>query len=272
MGGRTQIGSSTVARASALIVAAGRGTRLGSALPKAFVDLAGEPMVAWSIRALQAAGVQEIVLALPPDGELPQRFIAHERDGGARRDAARLVLPDAVRTVRGGAERSHSVRAALAASSGDPVIVHDAARPLLTPEFVAAALDRFDRSVRGNATLCSAARPTEAGADATPLAAAVIAAPVVDTIKRSVDGQHVSETLPRSELWAVQTPQVFCRAWLERALDQPDEALATATDDASLVEALGGTVALVPAPGPNLKVTTPHDRTVAELLLAARPD
>ncbi len=74
----------------------------------------------------------------------------------------------------------------------------------------------------------------------------------------------------RSELWAVQTPQVFRRAWLERALAQPDDVLAAATDDASIVESLGGTVALVAAPSANLKVTTQHDLVVAELLLGAR--
>lgn len=236
--------------ASALIVAAGKGERLGSALPKAFVPVAGRPMIAWSLDAFHAAGVGEIVIALPPDGALPPGFIARADDPAAAREAASLVLPAEVRTVPGGAERSHSVRAALAASTGDPVLVHDAARPLLTPELV----------VAGPAAL--AVEPE--------LAAAIIAAPVHDTIKRATDGRHVDETLVRSELWAVQTPQVFRRAWLERALSQPDEVLAAATDDASIVESLGGRVALLSAPTPNLKVTTPHDLTVVELLLTGR--
>jgi 2-C-methyl-D-erythritol 4-phosphate cytidylyltransferase len=101
--------------------------------------------------------------------------------------------------------------------------------------------------------------------------AVVAAAPVTDTTKRvGADGRTVAETLDRSALWAVQTPQVFRRAWLERALAQPDEVLAAATDDAGLVEQLGGRVAVVPAPRENLKVTTPVDLRVAELLLAER--
>lgn len=236
--------------ASALIVAAGKGERLGSALPKAFVPVGERPMVAWSIDAFRDAGVGEIVIALPPAEALPDGFVAHESDPQADREIAALVLPDGVRTVRGGAERSHSVREALAASSGDPVVVHDAARPLLTPELVAAGVLALEEEPA--------------------LAAAIVAGPVTDTVKRSADGRHVDETLARSELWAVQTPQVFRRAWLERALAQPDDVLAAATDDASIVESLGGRVALVPAGGPNMKVTTPHDLTVVELLLGDR--
>lgn len=234
--------------ASALIVAAGKGERLGSALPKAFVPVAGRPMIAWSLDAFAAAGVGEIVVALPPEGALPQGYLAGADDPAPLRAAASLVLPAGVRTVPGGAERSHSVRAALAESTGDPLLVHDAARPLLTPALVRLGV--------------------QALVDEPGLAAAIVAAPVVDTIKRSTDGRHVDGTLNRSELWAVQTPQVFRRAWLERALAQPDATLAAATDDASIVESLGGTIALVPATSPNLKVTTPGDLTVAELLLA----
>jgi 2-C-methyl-D-erythritol 4-phosphate cytidylyltransferase len=99
---------------------------------------------------------------------------------------------------------------------------------------------------------------------------AIAAAPVTDTVKR-VDGGLVRETLDRSQLWAVQTPQVFRRASLERALDVPHDVLVQATDDAWLVERAGGTVAVVPAPAENLKVTTPLDLALAEMLLAARP-
>jgi 2-C-methyl-D-erythritol 4-phosphate cytidylyltransferase len=92
---------------------------------------------------------------------------------------------------------------------------------------------------------------------------------VTDTIKES-RGEEVVRTLDRTKLWAVQTPQAFTRSALERALDCDDDALLAATDDASLVEAGGGTVRLVPAPRENLKVTTPLDMRVAELLLATR--
>ena len=215
--------------AVALVVAAGRGERLGTERPKAFVMLAGRPMVQWSIDALQAVDeVRRIVVALPP---------------GVHAPAGTLGVP-------GGAERSQSVRAALRAAGEDDdvVLVHDAARPLLTPQIV---LD------------CLAALATH------DCDAAVAAAPVTDTIKES-DGEEVVRTLDRANLWAVQTPQAFDRAALERALDRDDAELAAATDDAALVERDGGTVRVVPAPRENLKVTTPLDLRLAELLLCAR--
>jgi 2-C-methyl-D-erythritol 4-phosphate cytidylyltransferase len=209
--------------AVALVVAAGRGERLGTPVPKAFVNLAGRPMVQWSVTALQAvAAVTEIVVALPPGVAAPAGTIG----------------------VPGGSQRSHSVRAALAAAAHDDVvIVHDAARPLVTPALVSACLDAL------------------ADADA-----AIAATPVTDTIKECEDGRVV-HTLDRGRLWAVQTPQVFRREALERALAQDDGVVAAATDDAALVEALGGTVRIVPAPPENLKVTTALDLRVAELLL-----
>jgi 2-C-methyl-D-erythritol 4-phosphate cytidylyltransferase len=147
--------------------------------------------------------------------------------------------------VPGGSERSHSVRAALAAAAAeeDVILVHDAARPLVTPELVAACLRAL------------------ADADA-----AIAATPVTDTIKECEDGR-VARTLDRSRLWAIQTPQVFRRDALERALAQDDSVVAAATDDAALVEALGGTVRIVPAPPGNFKVTTALDLRVAEMLL-----
>ena len=212
--------------AVALVVAAGRGERLGKPVPKAFANLAGRPMVEWSVGTLQrVAAVTEIVVALPPG----------------------ITAPDGTIGVRGGSERSHSVRAALAAASGDDVVVvHDAARPLVTAELVEACL-----AALGDAD------------------AAIAAAPVTDTIKECADGRVV-RTLDRSRLWAVQTPQVFRRAALQRALDQDHDAIGAATDDASLVEAMGGTVHVVAAPRENLKVTTELDLRVAEMLLRER--
>ncbi len=153
--------------------------------------------------------------------------------------------------MQGGATRSDSVRLALAAAGdGDPVIVHDAARPLLTPALA--------REVTG-------ALARDGAADA-----AIAAAPVSDTIKRAGADGAVSETLQRASLWAVQTPQVFRREALERALDAPPELLAAATDDAWLVERLGGRVLVVDVSAENLKVTTPLDLEVAAMLLARR--
>ncbi len=220
----------------ALIVAAGSGERLGADRPKAYVDLAGRAMVEWSVEALAATpGIDRIVVATPPGA-----ITFGEIEG--------VVLG----SVRGGASRSESVRLALAeAGPGDPVLVHDAARPLLTPALAHAVL---------------AALEADPAADA-----AIAAAPVTDTIKRAgPDGGAVRETLERGELWSVQTPQVFRRDALERALSVDDDTLARATDDASLVEQAGGRVIVVSSPHANIKVTTPLDLRVAALLLAER--
>ncbi len=216
--------------AVALVVAAGRGERLGSGRPKALVELAGKPMVTWSVEALQAvAQVRQIIVALPREAL----------------DAA----PPGVLAVPGGEVRSQSVRAALAAAGdGDPVIVHDAARPLAPVELFERALEDLESS----------------GADAV-----IAAARVSDTIKEvGDDSRTVARTLDRSRLWAIQTPQVFHREVLERVLSSAsDELLAAATDDAWLVERSGGVVRVVESSPSNLKVTTIGDLHVAEMLL-----
>jgi 2-C-methyl-D-erythritol 4-phosphate cytidylyltransferase len=214
--------------AVALIVAAGSGERLGAGRPKAFVVLGGRPLVEWSVEAARAVpGVDEIVVALPAGEATPPGTVG----------------------VPGGAVRSASVRAALGVSAGDPVLVHDAARPLAPPELFSRAL----------------AELAAHGCDGV-----VAAAPVTDTIKEADGERTVTRTLDRGGLWAVQTPQAFRREALERALDVDDEALAAATDDAWLVERAGGTVRVVPGPRENLKVTTALDLRVAELLLEER--
>ena len=214
--------------AVALLVAAGRGERLGHVQPKALVPCAGRPLLAWSLAALQAAdGISHVVAALP----------------------AGVAAPAGVIGVPGGAERSHSVRAALrAAPPSDWVLVHDAARPMLTPAIVKACLDAL----------------TEHDCEA-----AIAAAPVADTIKEGA-GAIVARTLDRTHLWAIQTPQAFRRDALERVLDLGDAALAAATDDAGLIELSGGTVRLVPTSRQNFKVTTAEDLHLAELILRDR--
>jgi 2-C-methyl-D-erythritol 4-phosphate cytidylyltransferase len=139
--------------------------------------------------------------------------------------------------VEGGPSRSESVRNALAAApDARTVVVHDAARPLVTRELVSACLDAL------------------LGVDG-----AIAAAPLTDTVKEAYPDGTVARTLDRSRLWAVQTPQVFRAEALRRALDVDDATLAAATDDAALVEAVGGTVRVVEAPAGNFKVTTAAD-------------
>jgi 2-C-methyl-D-erythritol 4-phosphate cytidylyltransferase len=207
----------------ALVVAAGSGERLGASRPKAFVALAGRPMVEWSVAALRAAGIADVVVALPPGEKAPSGCVG----------------------VRGGVTRSESVRLALReAGPADAVVVHDAARPLVEPGLFGAALAALEE------------------ADC-----AVAAAAVTDTVKEAGPDLRVIATLDRSRLWAIQTPQAFRRAALERALDVPDDVLAAATDDAWLVERAGGSVVVVPSTTPNFKITTTDDLRIAELLL-----
>ncbi len=218
------------ARATAVIAAAGSGERLGAGRPKALAPLGGRPMLAWSLDAFaSAAAIEAVVVAAPPGH-------AGEIEG------------DGVTVVPGGESRSESVARALEAVESDLVVVHDAARPLVTAaliDAVVAALDA-DRSADG----------------------VVAAAPVTDTIKEADAGLAVGRTLDRSALWAVQTPQAFRSARLRDAAASAD--LSEATDDAMLVERAGGRVLIHPAPAENLKVTTPLDLRLAELVLAGR--
>ena len=188
-------------------------------------------MLEWSVEALRSvAAIERIVVALPVE--------------------ALSEAPEGTLAVAGGTVRSASVREALrACPDGDPVLVHDAARPLAPARLFERALAQLERS----------------GADAV-----IAAAPVSDTIKEvGADGRTVVRTLDRSKLWAVQTPQVFRRGALERALlDAGDSILAAATDDAWLVEQAGGVVEVVESSPVNLKITTATDLTLVELLLA----
>jgi 2-C-methyl-D-erythritol 4-phosphate cytidylyltransferase len=216
--------------AVALVVAAGRGERLGSAGPKTLVELAGRPMLQWSLAALRAVdAVSEIVVALPPGVPAPEGCVG----------------------VLGGEVRSASVRAALAAASPQAgvVLVHDGARPLVTPALIEAVLAGLD------------------GVDC-----AIAAARVSDTVKEVDEDAIVLRTLDRARLWSVQTPQVFTRTSLERALAMEAELVDAATDEAWLIERGGGKVRVVEAPPENLKVTTPRDLALAEQLLAGRVD
>jgi 2-C-methyl-D-erythritol 4-phosphate cytidylyltransferase len=149
--------------------------------------------------------------------------------------------------VAGGDSRSASVRnAVLAAPEASVYVVHDAARPLVTEDLVRRCLAALGPGVDG----------------------AIAAAPMTDTVKEAAADGRVLRTLDRSSLWRIQTPQVFRADVLRRALDRDPTALAAATDDASLVEEIGGTVHVVEAPPQNMKVTSESDLRVAEALLA----
>lgn len=219
-----------------LVLAAGRGERLGHALPKAFVPLAGRTLVERSIGALAGAGVFDVIQPVLSVAEF------------ARFENLGLDVPGLVAPVAGGKERQDSMRAGLAALPAEIefVAVHDAARCLVSGVDLRAVV--------------AAARET---------GAALLGERVKDTLKRVSDGQVV-ETPDRAEFWAAQTPQVVRRDWLASAIDGATQTGRMGTDDTQLVEWLGHPVAMVESAHPNPKITRPEDLLLAEAILAER--
>lgn len=224
---------------AAIVVAAGAGVRMGAGMPKALMPVAGRALAAWCLDALDAAGgIDGVVVVGPPGHEVE---LAH----------ALGLDPDQV--VAGGASRAESVECGLDALDDDVdlVLVHDAARPLVRPELIDAVI------------------AVAADADG-----AIAAVPLADTPKRVDRDGVITATPDRDGLWLAQTPQVFQRRVLVDAFAaaRAEGRLASATDCASMVEAIGGRVHVVASMVPNLKVTTPADVRIAELLLAATDD
>jgi 2-C-methyl-D-erythritol 4-phosphate cytidylyltransferase len=214
----------------AILAAAGRGDRLGLDRPKAFAPLNDRPLVAEALERLDASDwIEGIVVAAPPEWEEPCILVAEEVAAGK-----------VAATVTGGESRSESVRAALAEVPLEVtvVLVHDAARPLVTDEVIG-------RVITGLADGWDGAVP---------------ALPIADAIKR-VEGDAVVETLDREGLVTVQTPQAFVASVLRDALSDPtlQQAVAKSLDCASLVEARGGRIRVVEGDPHLLKVTEPAD-------------
>jgi 2-C-methyl-D-erythritol 4-phosphate cytidylyltransferase len=205
-----------------IVPAGGSGERLGADRPKAFVVCAGRPLIEWSLAVLREV-CDRVVVAAPEGYEERPDF------------------------VRGGDSRSASVRNALAAApEAEVVVVHDAARPLVTRELVERCVAALEPGVDG----------------------AIAAVPMTDTVKEAASDGRVVRTLDRSPLWAIQTPQVFRADVLRRALERDTAALAAATDDAALVEDAGGIVRVVESFPENIKVTRESDLRIVEALLA----
>jgi 2-C-methyl-D-erythritol 4-phosphate cytidylyltransferase len=224
---------------AAVIVAAGRGARFGR--PKQFLELAGLPMVGWSIRTF--SGMPEIaalVLATEPESIDEMKALA-----------GRLAVHRSVSVLRGGATRQGSVRAALAALpvECDAVLVHDGARPLVTPADVRAGMAEVRRR-----------------------RAALLATPVVDTIKIVDASRRVNRTLERSTLWSAQTPQFALTAEMCDAHARAEREGVEVTDDAALLERAGIEVVVVPSSSENFKVTLPEDVVRAESVLRHRAE
>jgi 2-C-methyl-D-erythritol 4-phosphate cytidylyltransferase len=211
-----------------IVAAAGSGLRLGADRPKALVPHAGRPLVRSAVDALRAGGVRDVVVVVPAE----------------ERPAFAAVLPDDVVLVDGGATRTASVRAGLAAAGerADVVLVHDAARPLTPPDVVARVIEALAAGAR----------------------AVVPVLPVVDTtVVVRADGV-ISGALPREELRRVQTPQGFDRATLVDAYGRLPAGVEL-TDDAAVVHTIGVPVATVAGDERAAKVTVAHDLELAEL-------
>jgi 2-C-methyl-D-erythritol 4-phosphate cytidylyltransferase len=216
----------------AIVVAGGEGSRLGADRPKAFVRLAGRPLLAYAIDLLDDhPAVDRVVLVVPAEWEEQATFLADQ-----------LAAGKVVAAVRGGDTRALSVAAGLAEVPGDAgaVLVHDAARPFAS----AGLVDRLLEALAGHD-------------------GAVPCVPVTDTVKRVRDGRVV-ETPARAEMHAVQTPQAFRAEALRAAFAPPPAEWREATDCASMVEAAGFAVAAVDGDPGNVKVTTADDLARAE--------
>lgn len=234
MSGRRDAVRAMSERYLAVVPAAGGGTRLGAALPKQYLDLGGDRMLYRSLDALLAEprieGIAVVVAPDDPRRPPPQRFDSRVR-----------FLPV------GGATRADSVAAGLdhsQAADGDWVLVHDAARPGLSPAVLARLIDAVGDDAVGG----------------------LLALPVADTLKRADAAGRVLDTVARADLWAAQTPQMFRAGLLRRALAGPREGV---TDEASAVERLGLRPLLVRGDPANLKVTLAEDLRLAAAVFAA---
>ncbi len=220
-------------KASVLIAAAGAGERLGKGINKAFVEVAGKPILAHTLSVFESCGaVEEIIIItgkqdIEAAGELAGRF-----------DFSKVSC-----IVAGGAHRQDSVRNGLAKATQGIVAIHDAARPMVSVEIIERSIEKAER-----------------------MGACIAAVPVIDTIKSAKDG-IVAATIDRSSLYSVQTPQTFRAELIRRAYECAYADGYYATDDAALVERMGEKVAVVQGSYENIKVTTPSDLEVAAVRL-----
>jgi 2-C-methyl-D-erythritol 4-phosphate cytidylyltransferase len=223
----------------AIIAAAGQGTRLGGKRPKQFIELAGVPVIIHTLKRFeQCAAIQEVIVVLPAQDA--SAFLTL---------AGKYGLSKLARVVPGGATRAESVWCGLEsvrAATTEIVAVHDGVRPFVTVE-------EIEQTVRA----------------AHQSGAAILTAPVIDTIKE-VNNSQVVRTLERARLQRALTPQCFRYELLRRAYEQSPELVASATDDSSLVESLGVTVATVEGDARNIKITRPEDIALGEIILKSR--
>lgn len=224
----------------AVIVAGGSGQRFGNPGGKQLVDVAGRPLMSWSLAAFDCApSVAHIVVVCPAERTREVRDRAVEP----------FALTTPVSFAAAGETRQDSTRAGLAAvpDTCSYVAIHDGARPLITPEVIEGALAELREHDDVDGVVCGQ--------------------PAVDTLKVVADDDVIVDTPPRSRYWCVQTPQIFTVAALRRAEEAARAEGFVGTDDASLVERVGGRVLCVESPRDNLKVTLPEDLPLVEFLL-----
>jgi 2-C-methyl-D-erythritol 4-phosphate cytidylyltransferase len=221
---------------AAVLPAGGSGLRMGGdGVRKQYSELAGEPVLLRAIRPfLEHPDVEWVIVALPADD------VAHPP----------FSLPSGVSVVPGGARRGDSVLNGLRAvpDVAEIVLIHDAARPLVTPAVLERVLDAIDWDT-----------------------GAIAAIPVADTLKRVDEAGTIAATVDRGALWRAQTPQGFPRAMVVEAYERGASDGIVATDDAALVEHYGGRVVVVEGDPRNLKITRPEDLRLAEHLMAEGP-
>ena len=218
----------------AIVPAAGVGKRMGSDKPKQYIRIAGKTVLEHTVEHLLAANVfEQIILAV--------------NTTDTYWESIELLKNPIIRIVKGGAERSDSVLAAMqsyTAKSNDWVLVHDVARPCITPESIQFLIEHVkDHSVGG-----------------------ILAIPVSDTVKR-VHNEHVNETIDRRELWRAQTPQMFPYSLLRTALEQGIAKQLAITDEASAVEFMGLQPKIIEGLPSNIKITCPEDIELAMFYL-----
>lgn len=220
---------------TAIILAAGKSTRMGDGIDKAFLSLVNKPVVAWSLIAFERSPeIDRIILVVRKDQLI-----------GAKAVVKMFGISKLDKIVAGGSKRQESVQAGLAACDLDTryVVVHDGARPCVTSELVSEVVKAVKRND-----------------------AVTVGRPVIDTLKSCAKGTVVTETVSREKLWAVQTPQAFQLRSLRDAYKKLDPKVEV-TDDCQAVEMAGGTVKIVESLKPNIKVTTPEDLQLVSLLL-----
>lgn len=224
---------------SAIIVAAGSSTRMGTGDSKQFIPLLGKPAIEYTLRAFQdSEAVSEIIV------------VCREQDSLRIRELAdKIGITKLSQLVKGGESRAQSVQNGISAVSAEAkyLAIHDGARPLISSEEINRVLGR-----------------------AFETGAATLGTPVTDTIKVVNDDNLIVSTPVRSTLRAVQTPQVFDREMYEFALDKAGDELDSFTDDCSLIENLGVEIEVVEGSAENIKLTTPIDIIIAEAILNRR--